>query len=67
MATQGETSKCFFTGCTGTMTFHEKLKSISGSAPPKVVPSNMVNGRPDKVWAGWLCDANEQHFSFLNP
>jgi hypothetical protein len=56
MPKQGETTRCYKTGCAGTMTFHEKL-NIDPETNPSVQPSGSIGGRPDWHYAGWLCDS----------
>jgi hypothetical protein len=60
MARQNDTMRCTRTGCTGPMTYHEKLIADPDADPP-VRPSGSVGGRPDPKSAGWLCSVDARH------
>lgn len=66
MAKQGDTSDCTRVGCSGTMTWHEKLLVEPGAEPP-VRPSEAVSGKPDYYNSGWLCSANPLHVDWDKP
>jgi hypothetical protein len=63
MAKQGDTERCTRTGCNGTMTYYQKLK-VDENADPPVQPGDTIGLRPDRNYAGWLCDADWQHHDF---
>ncbi len=47
-------SPCYKTGCTGTMTYHQKLNINQDTG--KVEPSGMVGQYPDLNYSGAVCD-----------
>ena len=66
MPEQDEKMRCVHVGCKGTMTYHQKLLSGQGGDQP-IRPSNMVGSGPDPDSAGWLCDADWRHVTWMKP